>query len=77
MSIKVEVNEENRTDVCKEYPKLMKCKNTGAILKFYGPGIGFVINQCQVFNPHDLYSDKWNMDSFEPFYGSITITQER
>lgn len=69
---------ENKASASIKYPCLMRYKNSGVVVVgFTSKGIGSVVyfegNSGQGLFDHSVY---WNMDEFEPFNGSIKITQE-
>lgn len=57
------------------YPCIMIMKN-GITVLFEKESCGTVINASNsVYNIGD-YVDKFDMDEFNPFYGSVTLTQD-
>jgi hypothetical protein len=71
--MKVEINEKETQGEVK-YPCLMKSEK-GLIVLFNAPECGIVLKGNDV-HERGHYSSNWNMDSFEPFNGTITLSNE-
>lgn len=73
--MKVEVNELDKKQI-KAFPKLMGTKN-GYIVLFSKPEKGVCLKKPE--STADIigsYYDEWNMDYFEDFNGSITLSND-
>jgi len=74
--MKVEVNEKEKT-VEIEYPRLMKTTHRGnLIVLFTGKSDGIVVCPHPEYELFEFKKDWWDMDCFEPFYGTITLINE-
>lgn len=60
---------------CNKYPCIMIMKN-GITVLFEEPSCGTVINAGNSIHSIGSYSDRFAMDMFKPFHGSVTLTQE-
>ena len=57
-----------------DYPMIMKNKNTGIIVLFSAPRHGTVLRKGDYRLPETgEWFDAWNMSSFEPVSGDITL----
>lgn len=74
--MKITVNEEKGKNLV-EYPCLMVSKDGDIVILFVSEGRGLVINalgDCEW--GIGAYYDDWTMSRFEPFNGSITLSND-
>lgn len=67
------VIKENETKKEIKFPCLMIGKDTGFIVLFDKKGHGLVMNHNNFYDI-GYYSNAWDMDSFEPFNGTIELS---
>lgn len=70
MKTKIKENKES-----KQFPKLMRLKGSDTIVLMSHPKVGVVVNEGK----HHMvgsYFQYWDMDCFEDFNGSITLSNE-
>lgn len=57
------------------YPSLWQ-SSFGALVLMHGPRQGVVVGNLRAAQDVGFYSDHWDMGSFEPFYGTVTLKSE-
>jgi len=76
--MKVEINEKGKTKA-KEFPKLM-IGTLGTIVLMVSYGVGFAIDSNKKtdskFKEIGSFHDKWQMEFFKDFEGSITLSND-
>lgn len=72
MSVKVEISEKSDT-VKWDYPCILISSN-GRIVLFYSENCGVQLNTSGSEDIH--HYDDWQMSSFKPFNGSITLSND-
>ena len=72
MKIEIEIEEEVESEIV--YPCLMKT-DYGAIVLFHKYKNGVVL-KARVNNFVGYYSDNWDMPTFSPFKGKITLSND-
>ena len=77
MAIKTTVTDKDEQKAS-SYPRIMRVIETGIIVLFQSRTSGTVVHTTdhRYALPFGHYASCWNMSSFEPFHGSVTIEQE-
>lgn len=64
---------EQKTQVEKPFPKLMKNIGSGGVFYFHRYGVGLPLNEPGNFFDTETWASRWNMEHFTDFNEPITI----